>query len=110
MTDESWVDDVKVEDLPDTYRPLVELVGLRHALRLSQAHGGTYHYIPKMDKVLNVIRDKKIRAEFTGFNHRDLARKYGLSETWIRQIVESKDDDRQESLFPAPSTDAPLPP
>ena len=90
MSDDEWIDEIKIELLPEGYRELIEVIGLRAAVKLSEAFGGTHTYIPKMDKILQRVRDTKIRAEFTGFNHRDLARKYHLSETWIREIVEAK--------------------
>ena len=43
---------------------------------------------PKWEKVCRAARDRAIRAEFTGTNHRELARKYGLTVVWIRAILD----------------------
>lgn len=49
--------------------------------------GGSVIYIPKGTlKHLNA-RNKLIKAEFTGNNHTELAKKYGLSVQWVYKIV-----------------------
>ncbi len=110
VTDADWINEISIEELPESHRALAEAAGgLRPALKISEAWGGEYRYIAKMDKLLRVLRDRKIRREFTGLNHRELVRKYKLSETWIRKIVETPEpEDRQVPLFP--DADAPLPP
>lgn len=94
-----WIKEIRVEDLPEVYRMVAQAIGVDNAVQLSGILGGTYYYFPKLDKLLATIRDKKIKEEFTGLNHKELAVKYGLSEIWVRQIVNG-DDKRQERLFP----------
>ena len=36
------------------------------------------------------VRDEMIKEEFDGGNYRELALKFGLTETWIRNIVLDK--------------------
>ena len=79
--------DIQLGDLPPDYREVAETIGLEPALRLVQARGGEGVYVPKADKVCRAARDRAIRAAFTGSNHRELARKYGLTVVWIRAIV-----------------------
>ena len=98
---EEWLDEVAIEDIPEKYREVVEITGVRAAAALSRLIGGTYYYFPKADKLLANIRNKKIREEFNGSNHKDLARKYDLSETSIRRLIENKEGEDQPSLFPA---------
>jgi Mor family transcriptional regulator len=66
---------------------LAETIGLGPALQLVQARGGEGVYVPKAENVCRAARDRAIRAEFNGANHRELARKYGLTVVWIRAIV-----------------------
>ena len=57
------------------------------ALELFQFHcGGLVLYIPKGCSN-NSYRNKAIIAEFNGKNHRELARKYGVSVQWIYSIL-----------------------
>ncbi len=88
-----------VEELPESYQPVAEIVGVEGALRLAQHLGGLSFYYPRLDSLLRDKRDAQIRAEFTGCNHRDLARKYKLTESWIREIVQRRPADEQPNLF-----------
>jgi Mor family transcriptional regulator len=82
------VDQITLDDLPESYRDVALIVGVDNALRLSDTLGGLSYYFQQLDKVLIPKRDSLIRSEFTGANHKPLARKYGLSEVWIREIVQ----------------------
>ena len=82
------MDQVTVEDLPESYRDVAMVVGVENAIKLSDTLGGLAYYFQQLDKVLLKKRDEMIRNEFTGANHRPLAKKYGLSEVWIREIVQ----------------------
>ena len=91
---EKWVmsimDQISVEDLPESYRDVAMVIGVENAVRLSDTLGGLAYYFQQLDKVLIRKRDDLIRSEFTGANHKPLARKYGLSEAWIREIVQRR--------------------
>ena len=51
---------------------------------------GTSIYIPKIESLEKTVRDELIKEEFDGSNYKELALKYGLTETWIRNIVLDK--------------------
>lgn len=79
--------EVKPEDLPEGYRAVAHVVGVENALKLSEHLGGLPFYFPKIGSLIVKKRDLCIRREFNGANYRELARKYGLTETWVRRIV-----------------------
>ena len=78
---------ILMEDLPPDFQDLAEAIGFEATIKLIESRGGEGLYIPKPEKVLRAARDRAIRREFDGTNHRELARKYGLTVTWIRTIV-----------------------
>ncbi|NLI14569.1 Mor transcription activator family protein [Pelotomaculum propionicicum] len=80
--------EVTLEDLPESYKRIASIIGPENAIQLAMELGGSYLYIPKYDSVIKNVRDRMIRKEFTGFNVRDLAKKYCLSESWIRDILQ----------------------
>jgi len=80
---------IEFEDLPADFQELAETIGFEVTVKLIETRGGEGLYIPKPEKVLRAARDRAIRKEFTGRNHRELAHKYGLTVTWIRSIVNS---------------------
>ena len=82
--------EIPLDDLPEEYQIVAELFGVDGALRLAKQSGGMRIYVPKFEKLIRARRDARIRAEFNGANHRELARKYDLTETWVREIVARK--------------------
>lgn len=84
---ENWVKELEIEELPAPYQPLARILGVELTIKLAQELGGMNVYLPKTDKLLQQLRDQKIRQEFDGGNHRELARRYQLSESRIRQIL-----------------------
>ena len=44
----------------------------------------------KIESLEKTVRDELIKEEFDGSNYKELALKYGLTETWIRNIVLDK--------------------
>jgi Mor family transcriptional regulator len=105
MTD--WIDtvaaQVTVEDLPETYRQVAEVIGVESAVKLSRTLGGLNFYFPQIETLLRKKRDQIIRRDFNGRNHRELARRYNLSEVWVREIVDARTIDNQPSLFEPPT-------
>ena len=81
------LDHVKIENLDEDQRKMVELVGLDGFKSLVRAFGGTTIYIPKAESLERAARDQKIREEFDGGNYRELAAKYGLTERWVRYAI-----------------------
>lgn len=79
--------DIQPDDIPAGYRDVVDAIGLESALLLVEQMGGGPLYVPTRKEICRGARDRAIRAEFNGRNHRDLAKKYNLSLTWIRVIV-----------------------
>lgn len=78
-------------DLRDEQRRIAEVIGVEAYLELTREFGGTSIYIAKAEGIKNRFeRDKMIREEFNGYNAKELALKYGLSEVWIRSIVNEK--------------------
>ena len=78
---------VVLEDFPSTFRAVAEVIGLDAALLLSEKLGGEAVYVPKIESLQRAARDRAVRRGFDGSNYSDLARKYGLSVAWIRQII-----------------------
>jgi Mor family transcriptional regulator len=79
--------DLELTDLPETYQPVAEAVGIPAALRLSDFCGGSNVYIPKLDFLHQKTRNRRILQEFSGGNYRELAKRYNLSEIRVREIV-----------------------
>lgn len=68
------------------YRMIAEAIGTDNFYKLAEIVGGTTIYIPKPESLTRPVRDARIKKEFTGYNHQELARKYGVTERWVRRI------------------------
>jgi len=76
--------------LPSSFIEIIDMLGLENALTLTKRFGGQNIYIPKPDTFEKEQRNHQIRTEFTGYNYRELAYKYKLSEIQIRTITNNK--------------------
>lgn len=83
----SAVDCIELDDLNPDQRELAELIGIANYRVLIKTYGGFCIYIPKSDAFEKNDRNEKIRSEFNGYNFRQLAIKYELTEVTIRRIV-----------------------
>ncbi len=90
---EEFIQDVKLEDIPQMYQRIVMAIGVESFVRLAMITGGLTIYIPKADTLVQAARDRQIISKFNGSNYRELALEYNLSETWVRNVI---DQDRME--------------
>ena len=81
-------DAISLNYLPPSYRRICTVIGVDAALKLSAAMGGKRIFVARLAKVLSKKRNRDaIKNEFSGHNVKDLARKYGYSTTWVREIL-----------------------
>lgn len=83
-------DDLLMGELDEEKQQVARLIGLENYRKLMETYGGVYIYIPKTDRMKRTERNEKIRSEFNGYNYRELAQKYDLTEVSIRGIVSDK--------------------
>ncbi len=81
------LEQLQLEHLADEPRRVAEAIGIEAYRKLVEMFAGCTMYIPTVDKLTIKVRDSLIKEEYTGYNHRELAIRYGISEQWVRQIV-----------------------
>ncbi len=81
------------------YREIAEAIGTERLVRLAEVAGGSTIYIPKAESLIRPVRDAHIKKEFNGYNEAELAKKYGVSVRWVRQICGDGVPMGQYSLF-----------
>lgn len=96
---EEWMAELQPEDVPQPYRRMATLIGMEATLVLAQEYAGAAVYLPKLDSALRAIRDRRIRAEYTPYNVRELAHRYNLTDEWVRKIAQSGQSDGQIDIF-----------
>lgn len=84
----SWMDDVRMEDLPESQRKYAEIIGIIPTLRLCETFAGEQIYIPKNDALRKTLRDREIRRLYMGgWTVKQIARKFGLAEPYVHTLV-----------------------
>lgn len=78
---------VDVSDIPETYQPVVSLIGLDNFLKLCRYAMGDELYFPKQESVLRNARNRLIIQEYNGHNLAELSHKYNLATKYISNIV-----------------------
>lgn len=85
--DDKLLDMIDISDLPEPLDQIAKLIGMDSTKLLVKQFGGEMLYLPKIETMVAPLRDKLIRQEFNGYNYEALARKYGITSRWVRQIV-----------------------
>lgn len=97
---EAYFEELTVEQIPEgLYRDIAEAIGVENLIKLTQLIGGSTFYLPKTESVMRPVRDAKIREEFNGYNHLQLAVKYNVSERWVRQLCGDGHTEGQICMF-----------
>nr|DAY51328.1 MAG TPA: Mor transcription activator family [Caudoviricetes sp.] len=92
--------ELTIEMLPSTlYKEIAEAIGVENFVKLADVVGGSTVYIPKPESLIRPVRDARIKAEFNGYNHIELAKKYDVTERWVRQICGEGHPPGQLDIF-----------
>ena len=79
--------DLKMSDLPPQFENIAIEIGIDRVKALFKEFGGTSVYFPTEKMIYKEARDREIIEEFNGFNVKELASKYRMSESYIRAIL-----------------------
>lgn len=100
------IDRITLDQLNGEQYELAELIGIESYRKLVEHYGGGFIYICKADTIMKLNRNKEICEKFNGYNHKELAKEYNLSEKTIRDITADKmkvirnmPDDDQLTFF-----------
>ncbi|CEN77834.1 Mor transcription activator family protein [Paraclostridium sordellii] len=82
-------ENLKIEDLPDSYKDVAEEIGIDSFKKLVKLLGGNSLYIPKEVSLTRPIRDRIIKEDFNG-DYKILSRRYNISQSQIRNILDKQ--------------------
>jgi len=91
-----WYEDIDVEneisfdDIDKRYRYIAQKMGIKAFVSLVKILGGVNYYVPTVETFLKNIRNKKILAEYNGYNTKELSKKYNLTKEQIHNIRNKK--------------------
>lgn len=84
---QDFLDYIQYEDLDENDQELVDCIGLENYKNLVRTFGGSSINIKLSKNIALDYRNKQICLEFNGSNHKQLAKKYGLSVPSIYKII-----------------------
>ncbi|OXX83774.1 hypothetical protein AVM15_08565 [Paraclostridium benzoelyticum] len=79
--------DLKISDLPPQFESIAMNVGMDITKMLFKEFGGTSVYFPTEKMIYKDARDREIIEKFNGFNVKELASNYNMSESYIKSII-----------------------
>lgn len=81
------------------YKKIAAAIGPENFVKLAEVVGGATIYIPKPESLTRPVRDARIKEQFNGYNHLELARKYDVTVRWVRQLCGEGHPEGQLSLL-----------
>lgn len=92
------IDETTIEDISESYRPVVEIIGIEKFLELSDYARGDELYFPKVENIIAPARNRRIKKEWNGYNSKELADRYNLTTKQIGNILKDEPVYGQMSL------------
>lgn len=93
------IEDTKLEDIPDRYRPIVDIVGVEKFIELAEYARGDELYFPKTETVLKCARNRYIKNQYNGKNDKELAATFNITVQQVASILKDKPIIGQYNLF-----------
>lgn len=93
------IGETTIDDIADSYRPVVDIIGIDKFIELGEYAKGDELYFPKLENIIAPARNRRIRAEWNGYNSKELAEKYNLTVKQIGNILKDEPLVGQMSIF-----------
>lgn len=90
--DVSWIRDLQIEESDKQYLPwavgqMIDAIGLNSTIDLLKMFGGLNIHIPMLSSAFQHFRNRSIIERFDGTNHRSLAKEFGISEKYCKDLI-----------------------
>lgn len=89
-TEKELLDALTLDDLEEKYRAIAEVVGMEGLKKLCDHFGGSNIYIPQNKQLIGNRREITIYREYDGSNIKQLAARYGVSESTVYNLVRDR--------------------
>lgn len=91
--------DTTIDDISESYKQIVSIVGLEKFIELSDYAKGDKLYFPKKESIIAPARNRLIRKLYNGYNTKDLAEKFNLTIQQIQNILKDAPLPGQLNIF-----------
>lgn len=93
------LEDTGIEDIAETYKPVVQIIGIEKFVELADYAKGDELYFPKPENILAPARNRRIEQEYNGYNIKELAEKYDVTIKQIAYILRNVPHPGQLDIF-----------
>lgn len=93
------LEDTSIEDIPDRYAEIVEIIGIDKFVEMAEYARGDKIYFPKTENILAPARNRRIKKEYNGYNTKELAERYNLTTIQVGNILKDEPLPGQMTLF-----------
>lgn len=87
------MEELTLDDLPDSQREIAEVIGIDNLLKLSDNFAGNPLYINQRKELEKEMVYRRIFNEFDGSNVTELTQKYSVSRATVYKIVKEKREE-----------------
>ncbi len=87
------IEELTLDDLPDSQREIAEVIGIDNLLKLSDNFAGNALYINQRKELEKEMVYRRIFREFDGGNVMELTQRYGVSRATVYNIVKEKREE-----------------
>ena len=85
------IGETTMEDIPERYREVVEIIGVQKFAELSNYAMGAEIYFPKVENIVAPARNRRIRKEYrSGSSDKELSNRYNLTIKQIWNILKEE--------------------
>lgn len=88
-----------IEDIPERYRDIAEIIGIEAYAKLSDYARGDEIYFPKVETIVMSARNRHIRKEYNGYNQKELAERYDITIQQVNNVLKDCPVYGQMDLF-----------
>ncbi|CAN2041052.1 hypothetical protein GMMP15_260010 [Candidatus Magnetomoraceae bacterium gMMP-15] len=75
----------KREDLPHEWQEIEKAIGMQAVVSLIQNFSGQKIYVCSQTTIKRNAQSRKLKKAFNGLNHKELAKRFGLSTSTVRR-------------------------
>ena len=93
------IQETRLMDIAETYKPVVEIIGIDKFVELADYAKGDELYFPKPENILAPARNRRIEQEYNGYNMKELAEKYDITIKQIAYILRNVPHPGQIDIF-----------
>lgn len=93
------IKNTSIKDIPEAYRPIVDIVGVEKFVELAEYARGDRLYFPKTETILKQARNRYIKEQYNGRNTKELAAEFDITVQQIASILKDAPVAGQYSLF-----------